>query len=134
MAYNIHEYYRNVAQIGRQLAGVNHENWRSSEEEIWIIGITNGIPGYVITAKPFLAAECIENKTHRLCTEAEVAGELQRRADERVRIIDEDREMKGKNAPPPSPEMKTMLEFIVSTLASQQAAVMSAQKPSKGAN
>lgn len=133
--FDITKYYRNIATRAAIMAGADGapdlEHWRSSQKEIWLTGVRDDAPGFVTTAVPMLAAQCVEEKTHRLATAEEIGKEKARRAAERDRILEEDREMKGRNAPPLDPTMKTMVEGIAALLQDRQ------QPPanrSKGAN
>lgn len=129
--FNVKSYYANIARIAKQLAGVEDESWRDSDKEIWVTGVRDGAPGMVTTAVPALAAQVIEEKTHRLSEPHEIAKEKERRIQEGIRIRQEDREMKGRNAPDLAPEMKTLVEGISLLLQERQ---NNPNPRSKGAN
>lgn len=117
--FNITEYYADIREWGARLDG---DGWRRSSKPIWIYPLRGC--GEPIMATPAVAAMHLRGEqapTHRLATEAEIAQELERQRIVREINLAEDRERKGKNAPPMSPEMVIVMKSLEALLGREAA-------------
>lgn len=113
---NIKEYWKSVRKVASRLDPEAAEldaaeqdsalrtNLDLSQKEIWLVSIRNEqigtIEGKVISAHPMTAARLIKEQTHVLASPEQVQKYKQELATRRERILQEERERKGQQAPP----------------------------------
>jgi hypothetical protein len=121
---NIKEYWKSVRKVA---AGLDQaaaqldaneqdpalrQNLDLSQKEIWLVSIRNEqvgtIEGVVVSAHPMNAARLLKEQTHVLASPEQVQRHKAELANRRDKIMAEERERKGQQAPPQiviSPEL-----------------------------